>query len=526
MSRGKRYDDEPKLNLKKVLGTVITIAVIIMIIVTINKILKNEAEKIQTENLSYFPAYVEGKWGVIANTGTTIIEPSYDEMITIPSPEKPVFVCVYDVNEQTGEYKTKAINQNGEQLFAEYDGVEVIENFDSKQNIWYEKNVLRVLKDGKYGLIDCSGNKLLGTEFDEITSLKSVEGNLVVRKDGKVGLVNNVGQIIIPTEYKEIKILEEGYKNEYVIVDEEGKAGLISTSGTIIITPAYEDIKQINSTEMYVAKIEGKWNLIDKKGEILNSDYDDYTYSKGDYVIVNKAGKYGIITKAGDVKIAPTYENLEYAFSVYYIAKSEGKYGIINTDNISVITFEYLSMNYWAEKEIIIADRTETETVLFDTNLTQKLAGIFVYEKDYIKARVDGMDKYYTYKFEEKQVKDILTKNTLFVSKKDDKYGFVDSQGNVVIDYIYDEAKEQNQYGYAAVKQNGLWGVIDKEGKMVLQPSVNLDNSIYIDFIREWHLTDEGIYYTKWGKILRRRLKIRLNLYLKAYISPTQEFYI
>ena len=34
MGKGKRYD-EPKLNLKKVFGTIITIAVIIMIIITI-----------------------------------------------------------------------------------------------------------------------------------------------------------------------------------------------------------------------------------------------------------------------------------------------------------------------------------------------------------------------------------------------------------------------------------------------------------------------------------------------------------
>ena len=44
MGKGKRYD-EPKLNLKKVFGTIITIAVIIMIIITINKILSKEAEK-------------------------------------------------------------------------------------------------------------------------------------------------------------------------------------------------------------------------------------------------------------------------------------------------------------------------------------------------------------------------------------------------------------------------------------------------------------------------------------------------
>ena len=33
-----------------------------------------------------------------------------------------------------------------------------------------------------------------------------------------------------------------------------------------------------------------------KKGEVLNNSYDDYTYIKGDYVIVKKADKYGIIT--------------------------------------------------------------------------------------------------------------------------------------------------------------------------------------------------------------------------------------
>lgn len=496
MGKGKRYD-EPKLNLKKVFGTIITIAVIVMIIVTINKILSKEAEKVNIEKITYLPAYVDGKWGVINNKGETVIDMTYDEMITIPDPEKPVFVCIYNVNEETGEYKTKVINNKNDELFTNYDKVETIENFDSKQNIWYEKNLLRVVKNGKYGLIDLEGKSILNAEYESILTLKTVAENLVVQKDGKVGIVNSIGQIIVPIEYKEVKILKEGYKNEYLIVDENGNCGVISTSGTIIIQPKYQDIKYINSNEIYTAKIDGKWNLINKKGEILNTNYDSYTYSKGDYVIVEKNGKYGIITTSGEVKIEPIYEELRYAFSVYYVAKLNSKYGIINTDNTSLISLEYLSMNYWEDKDIIIADKTETETVIFDTNLTEKLRGIFVYEDNYIKARVDGQDKYYTYKFEEKQTKDILTKNTLFVSKKDGKYGYVDSQGNVVVNYIYDEAKEQNQYGFAAIKKDGLWGAIDKGGKEVLQPQVNLDNNIYTQFIREWHLADEGYYYTK-----------------------------
>ena len=496
MGKGKRYD-EPKLNLKKVFGTIITVIVFIMVVITINKILSKEAEKIQTEKLTFISAYQNGKWGVINNKGELVVDTTYDEMITIPNPEKAIFVCTYNVNDETEEYKTKIINDKNEELFTGYDKVESIENFDSKQNLWFEKNLLRVQKNGKYGLIDLDGKTVLNVEYDSILALKSVEENLKISKNGKYGIVNNQGQIIVPTEYSDVQVLKEGYSNEYKIIDENGKQGIISTSGTIIVNPQYDEIKYINSNEIYSAKIDNKWNLINKKGEVLNNNYDDYTYLKGDYVIAQKDGKYGIITTNGDVKIEPTYEELKYAFSVYYIAKLNSKYGIINTDNVSTIAIEYLNMTYWEEKDIIIADKTETETVIFDSNLTQKLNGIFVFEDELIKARINGQDKYYTYKFEEKQTRDILTKNTLFVTKQDGKYGYVDSQGNLVVKCIYDEAKEQNQFGYSAIKQNGLWGSIDKGGKVVLQPQVNLDNSIYVDFIGEWHLADEGFYYTK-----------------------------
>ena len=268
MKKGKRYD-EPKLNLKKVFGTIITLAVAVMIIITINKILKKEAEKIQNDKITYFSAYVDGKWGVIDNTGKTIVDMKYDEMITIPNPEKPVFVCVYDVNEETGEYKTKVINEKGKELFTEYDKVEAIENFDSKQNIWYEENLLRVMKNGKYGVIDYDGKIILNPEYEEVTSLKSIKENLLVKKDNKKGIINNLGQVIVPIEYKEIKVLKEGYKNEYIIIDENDSSGIISTSGTILVAPAYKEIKYLNSNEIYAAKIEEKWNLINKKGEVI-----------------------------------------------------------------------------------------------------------------------------------------------------------------------------------------------------------------------------------------------------------------
>ena len=444
----------------------------------------------------YYTVYLNGKWGVINNQGQEVIPLDKDEMIVVPNKEKAIFLSIYDVNEQTGEYKTLAINEKKEQIFNEYDRVEVIENFDSKQNIWYEENILRVYKNEKYGLIDLEGKTILNCDYDEITSLKSVKENFIVRQNDKVGLVNSKGQEIIKIQYKEIKTLKEGYKNEYIIVDENDNCGVISTSGTIILEPAYKQIKYLGNAEIYAVLIDNVWTLIKKNGEVINNAYN-YISVKGENVVVEKDGKYGIITTKGEEKITPTYESLEYAFSVYYIAKQEGKYGIINIDNEPIIPFEYLNMYYVEDKSILIGDITTTETVIFDNNLAQKLKGLFVFEDEYIKARIDGQNKYYNYRFEEKQNRELLTKNTLFVSEKDGKYGYLNVSGEIVVDYIYDDAKEQNEAGYAAVKKDGKWGCIDRAGKLILEPSVNLDNNLYTDFIGQWHLSNEGIYYTK-----------------------------
>ena len=54
----------------------------------------------------------------------------------------------------------------------------------------------------------------------------------------------------------------------------------------------------------------------------------------------------------------------------------------------------------------------------------------------------------------EEKITNPLKDNTLFLSKKDGKYGYVDKKGNVVVEYIYDDATEQNDSGYVAVKKD------------------------------------------------------------------------
>ncbi len=501
-SRGRRYDEKPKLNIKKVLGVIIALAVVIMIIISIVNIVKTSNKKVEIKNYLYYTAYENGKFGVINNYGETVIEPAYDEMIIIPNKSKAIFICVYDVDDINGTYKTKAINEKNEEILTGYDKIEAIDNSDSKHNIWYEDNVLRVSKDGKYGMIDFEGKELLPCEYSQIKALDGTTNNFIVKKDDKVGLVNEKGQIIIKTEYKNIRTLKEGYKEQYIIINQDNNYGIISTNGTVVIEPTYQEIKYLGSSTIFGIKQDDTWKLFDTQENkvLIDSGYEDFVEVRSDNIVVKKDGKYGIVTKANEVKIEPQYEDLKYAFSIYYIAKKDGKYGIINLENETVKEFEYKNMIYIENGGFIEADKTDTETVILDNNLGQKISGIVSEintDIGYIKVFTNDEYKYYNFKLEEKKSSDVLTSNTLFLSKKDGKYGYVDKSGNVVVDYIYDDGTEQNSNGFAAVKKAGAWGSIDKIGAVCQELSVNLDNNIYTDFIGTWHLNDSGLYYQK-----------------------------
>ena len=290
-NRGRRYDSEPKLNYKKVIGVIVAIAVIIMIIISIVNIVKTGKKKIEVKKYSYYVSYENGKFGVIDNEGNSIIEPSYNEMISIPNNSKPIFICTYDINEADGTYKTKAINDKNEEILTGYDKIEALDNYDSKQNIWYEDNVLRVCKNGKYGLIDFEGKEVVPCDYDEITALNGVKSNIVVKKAGNIGIVNEKGQTIVPVQYKNIFTLKEGYKNEYIIVNENDQYGLINTSGVVVIEPKYEMVKYLNSSNIFAVKEAGVWKAIDigTGSIVIDGGYDDIIQAKSDSFVIVKA---------------------------------------------------------------------------------------------------------------------------------------------------------------------------------------------------------------------------------------------
>lgn len=505
MSRGKRYNEEKKLNMKKVWAVIIAILVIIMFFVVIGNLLSDQGTQVKEKTFAtaYYPVLEEGKWGVIDTKENVIIEPQYDEMIVVPDRTKPLFIVIANVDYQTGTFDSKAIDKNNQPVYTQYQKIEAIYNHDENNNLWYEENVLKVQKEGKYGLINLEGEELLPCEYDDIQPIEGVKKSLVTTKNGKKGLVDNTGTIIAENIYQEITGLTTQYEDGYIITAEDGKKGVIKSDKTIVLEPKYEEIQPVYGNQCYAVRENGTNKIVNEKQEtFLEGRFSQVKEINGENITYQNDGKYGVMTLQGEEKIAPTYDDLSFAFSEYYIAKNGENYGVISLANETKLDFVYTYITYEKQADFIQAQTKNLETQLLDRNWEVKVTGVVSEmntNKNYIKVREGENYQYYNFKLEPKSNTQILQGNTLFLSKKDGKYGYVDEDGQVIVNYLYDDATEQNNYGYVSVKKDGKWGALNQKGEVVVEPTYTLENNLMIDFIGKWHLAEDinANYYTK-----------------------------
>ena len=495
MSKGKRYD-EPKLNLKKVFAVIILFVVIIMCIVMLKGILAGEEEKQEKiTSIDYFSAYNNNKWGVINSNGDIVIDPSYAEMIIVPNSKKDIFLCTFDVNYDDGTYKTKALNGKNEEIFTSYEQIEAITNIDENQNLSYNGQVLRVQKQGKYGLINMDGTEILPCEYEEIKALQGVENAILLQKEGKYGIVNNEGKTLIEPNYVEIQGLGKEASQGFIVKNQEGKYGIIDISNKQVLETKYDAISKIHKGDYYVVTENGKQKVVKKDGtEILNGEYDEIVAilkNPENGIIYKDNEKYGLMNLEGTKIIAENYDDLKEAKTGTFIVKQKDNYGIIDQEGKTLVEVKYKGINYNEKADIYITEDENYNNEILNGNYEIKLTGMVTNiddERGYIEIKQEEGYKYYNFKFEEQKEADIFKTNTLFVSKKDGKYGFLDKDGNVVVDYIYDDATMQNTYGYAGIKKDGKWGVVDRNGKVIQEPTYKLDDYLQIDFIGRWYL--------------------------------------
>ena len=211
------------------------------------------------------------------------------------------------------------------------------------------------------------------------------------------------------------------------------------------------------------------------------------------------------VYKSGYKSTKNDYSYIQYLFDNHFIACNlEGKLGIINDNDKIEVQFDYNSIQVVENTNMVQTlnnDTTITEIYSSDMKKVAELDNAIIENnKGYIKLYNENDIKYIS-KDTQREVNntDIFVQNKIFVKKSGYKWGFVDASGNKIVDFKYDKVTEVNKFGFAGIKLDDEWGVINSNGEIVVQPKYKLNDNDPM-FIGEYYQVIYGngeIYYTK-----------------------------
>ena len=558
---------EKKDNKKlKQISIIVIIAIILItaitgVIIVINKSKENyELEKISNEDINYYKIMSNGKSGIIDKTGKVIIEPKYNT-IKLPNPKKPIFICIYDYNAVSGEYKTKVLNEKNEEILKNYENVNTIDIKEVVSSIPYEKTVLQYQKDGKYGIINFEGKIIIKPIYEEIRNMPYREGELIVKKQGKYGVVSINGGKLLDCKYdyitgdnyysEEKKYELDGYivginnedgkmqygyinnkreqildvefdkiyrmndvkddENIYLLAEKDGKIQLYKNN-KLLLDNNYQSINYSEDSKLLILQKDGGYGVTDLNGkQILSVDYEQIRIP-GDYIIaikdgkqvifdlvgtqkenlaytnilktenenynitVDKNDKYGVINKDGNILIGNKYNYIQYLYDNYFIVGGEtGKSGIINDKGEEILPIKYEVIQK-LDKNNIVQAMVGNVLELYSkemNNIVSMENGKIEINDEYIKVYSNNQTTYVSNDGTLKTNFEIFN-NNIFASEREGKWGFVNKDNNVVVDYQYDKVTEVNELGFAGIKKDGKWGVIDGKANIILEPTYKI----------------------------------------------------
>lgn len=505
----------------KKIGIILTIVSVIVIGAIIGMVIVNKARRnYKIEEITQFHYYTmikDGKTGVIDTKGNILVEPIYDS-IKIPNPSKDIFICIYDYNMETLDYKTKVLNAKSEEILTQYEEVSAIQIKEIVSSVPYEKSVLKFKQDGKYGLIDFNGKVVVKPIYDEINNISYKEGELLVKQEEKYGVINIKGVTLVDVKYDTIagdnyyskeedyriggyivgNRTEEGYrygyinhdgkmilkieynklirlteieddKNSYLIVEKNGKAGLVKNNKNIL-NYEYDDIEYDELNKIFIVQKDNKYGIKDFNGRgILPVEFDEISL-EGMYIYANKENRNYVYNIKGEEKEAPRYQNIvSIANGQYNITiDQEGMYGVEDNQEQVIIPNKYYYVEYLFDDYFIVVGEGGKSGILNSKNETKLEIEYDVVQK------IDGTNLIQTL-VSDTGILEIYGKNLeKIVSMNEGKLltsdNYIKLYSKSETKYFSMDGKEKSnieiypQNTLFAAKEGEKWGFIDKEG--------------------------------------------------------------
>lgn len=419
-----------------------------------------------------------GKYGLINLEGKQITKPVYDEISSINYKEGTFLV---KQNELEG-----IINMKGKVIIkCEYESVTsdnyYSENGNKKQAGFI---VSKKTEDGyRYGYANYRGTIILNpiyTQLERVTEIANEKGvYFIAFKNGQAGLLKN-NKEILNYEYEDIQYNVLG---SIFVTKRNGKYGAVNQEGTTVLYPEYDNVytggmylNALKDKDIFIFDLNG--NKIETN-EVSKTKTENANY----YITIDKNNKYKVVDSKDNIIIDKDYTYIEYLPGDYFIVERDSKSGIIDSNGKSVIELKYDSISRINETDILQME-TNKNIALYNLNMKEivSMDNAIVKEvkdeKAYILLYSDTDFKYLDKTGNILTSQNLFENNSLFAKNINGKWGFVDKDGNLKVQNDYELVTDFNKYGFAGIKKDGKWGSINQNGEVVQEPTYDLKRNI------------------------------------------------
>lgn len=250
------------------------------------------------------------------------------------------------------------------------------------------------------------------------------------------GYLNEEGDSITPCIYEEAAPFSEGL----ACVRLNGKYGYIGKDGETVLPFVYDQAASFREGVAYFSCGE-EYGLIDREGNVVLelADCDSISSFREGLAYFTMDGQYGYMDKDGNVIVEPIYDDAGYFHDGLAVVIKNGLGGVIGKDGREILQPKYIGL------------RT-VDTCM----IAQKGERLYFYD-------LEGNE------ISSSPGNQVVQSNDVLYISMDDKMGFADKNGKVILEPIYMQIRPIPEKELILVQNEEYeFGVLDYEGQIVV----------------------------------------------------------
>ena len=307
---------------------------------------------------------------------------------------------------------------------------------------------------------------------------------------------------------------------KYFIFEEKGKLGLVDLQGKTVLAPTFNSIEEKQPYFIACSKTKGCSVYNENLQLVLKGAYNSIELGCEGQFIVEKNGKYGVVSEKGAVILPLKYSNINSNKNGYTVKLNE-KAGLFNSEGKEIIPISY----HWVytgkidDNIPIVAELNDNNAGYINTKNEWVIPPTYQYAfafrqgvarvkkgRNYMYINLKGepviqdFDNYVIQNFDNYVIEpsdntyivgvrkgckymvydlngNLLdtydgfinnwSGNAIFGVKKGGKWGYIDGYGKVIVPFEYEEVNNFSE-GLASVRKDGKWGYINPKNEIVI----------------------------------------------------------